>query len=434
MDLRRDRSPSQGHHHHITHSTSTDPHSPLNAAAPDQTSPFTAHAHSPGHFSDPTFTTDFSQQAHFGLDPSYGNLQSQNQYNNLSDQSGNSAFPAFDFNHDTFHQNTSLDPNILDNFDPSSLELFQQQTGANHDGNTLDPMATVTQSHSPTPPHLFAQSGCRPSGSPSPHASPSFANAQYQAMNRPRNHSESLDPSSALFPQGGNEWMGMGAYRSHKRTPSDNLSDISSNHASPYMATLDNFEHSSPLLNPLQDPSFNDALGLQQFTLNDQHNHFSPAHSPGHSPHLMPQSQHALPQFTPDNNFGLSSNINGQFGHQNGGMDMFAGNGQEPFPSLGNDNPSPGQSGLADHMSPPEINIDFAPPSRVPTVDMKLENSADALSPPLRSKSHSELGIDCLVANHSCSKPRARQVRFTRGVPIPVARALRTRAISIRRW
>lgn len=415
MDHTRGRSPSAGHNAtHIRHpSASPRPSLPTastnsfaladdsagsathNHSNPSFASGLNAHATS-GQFLDPTFTADFSQQAQFGLGPTYSDFSSSQQpLSNISDQAllqsqgledvspGSSAFPAFDFNQSVpFDQSTSLDPSLL-----NDIDLLASQAGLDTSSNALDPMATMTQSHSPTPPHLFTQDGRRPSGSPSPHASPRFQQAQYAQMNRPRNQSVSLDPSSAMFPQGGNEWMGMGGYRSHKRTPSDQHSDISSNHAtSPYMNTLDNFDHSSPLLNPSQDASFNDGLGLQQFSLNDQNGYHSPAHSPGHSPHLMPQPQQALPQFTPDNNFGLSSNsINGHYG-QNGGLEMFAGTGQEPFPTLNTESSSP--SGRADHMSPPEINIDFAPPSRVPTDNMKVENSTDALSPPLRSKCH----------------------------------------------
>ncbi|KAF2209037.1 hypothetical protein CERZMDRAFT_61626 [Cercospora zeae-maydis SCOH1-5] len=399
MDVHRGRSPSAGHtSHHIRHSTSASPHpSPLASSfdgaatsATLQNTCLTTDAFATvlnvtsGPFSDPTFTTDFSSQAHFGLDPTYPAFADQAQQQTLANNTSNhaflqsqglqdpngasSAFPTFDAT--TFNSNTSLDPNVLDSFDPSQLDLLNQHTDPTAN-RTLDPMAAMTQSHSPTPPHLFAeQQARRPSGSPSPHASPLFQQAGYaQQMNRPRMNSESLDPSSA-------------------RTPSDNLSDISSNHAtSPHIGTLDNFEHSSPMLNPAQDPAFGTGLGFENFNLNEQQQQqqfYSPGHSPGHSPHLMPQPQQALPHFTADNNFGLNATMNGHFTAQNGGLEMFPGLGQEAFPTASLDNQSPG-GGMADHMSPPEINIDFAPPSRVPTENMGIEKSVDALSPPIRS-------------------------------------------------
>ncbi|KAM3420878.1 hypothetical protein BST61_g4114 [Cercospora zeina] len=418
MDAHRGRSPSAGHTSgHIRHSTSASPRpSPLassfNAAATTATlqdPSLTTDAFATGlnvtsgQFSDPTFTTDFSSQAHFGLGPTYAPFPDQSRPQTSADTTSNhaflqsqglqdssrasSAFPTFDA---TFDANTSLDPHVLDTFDPSHLDLLHPPTNATANP-TLDPMAAMTHSHSPTPPHLFAeQHRRRPSGSPSPHASPRFQQASYaQQMNRPRMNSESLDPSSARYLQGGsNEWQHMGAYRSHHRTPSDNVSDISSNHAtSPHIGTFDNFEHSSPMLNPAQDPAFGTGLGFENFNLNEQqhHHHFySPAHSPAHSPHLIPQSQQALPQFTADNNFGLNTTINGHFTTSNSGLEMFPGLGQEAFPAANLDNQSPG-GGMADHMSPPEINIDFAPPSRAPTENMGVEKSVDALSPPIRT-------------------------------------------------
>ncbi|WPG98561.1 Hypothetical protein R9X50_00135300 [Acrodontium crateriforme] len=303
-----------------------------------------------------------------------------------STNGGSSAFPSFDFNQGDFANldQTSLDPALLGgSIDPSSF--LQTSEGA-----SLDSMATMhaMSSHSPTPPHLLPQMAGRPqSQSPSPHASPnaqqtSFGNLNTNInnnFNRPRNVSDSLDPSSALFPPGQqNEWGAMGAYRGHRRTPSDNYSDVSSNQASPYLATSDNFDgHSSPLLNPSQDPSFNE-LGMQQFTLTDnqQHNYPSPGHSPGHSPSLMAQ-QHSLPPFTAENNYGLTTQTQG-------GLEMFPGMGQEPFPSLNAQ--SPNDFGAADQMSPPEINIDYAPPSKVEQPTQSI-NAGNALSPPLRTQS-----------------------------------------------
>ena len=313
-----------------------------------------------------------------------------------------SAFPSFDFNQTDFDQQTnSVDPSLLSDLDPNSIDLLPQQQSVENTGGSLDPMATTMQSHSPTPPHLLPDMAHHQSNSPSPHASPSSAHsaqANFGGFNRPRNTSETLDPSSAMYPQGQNEWTNMGAYRGHRRTPSDNYSDYSShsNQASPYMPTVDSFDnaHSSPLLNPTQDPAFNDGLGLQHFNLNEnqqpqqqqqqqQQGYPSPGHSPHISPRLMPQQQ-ALPHFTPDNNYGLNSGMNGQYVQQQNGLEMFPGTAQEPFPSLNQQN---SDLGLADQMSPPEINIDYAPPSR-PMDSMRPSNDGEALSPPMRSESH----------------------------------------------
>jgi hypothetical protein len=174
----------------------------------------------------------------------------------------------------------------------------------------------------------------------------------------------------------------MNAFRGHRRTPSETYSEVSSAQASPYLGNHDSFDHDnpSPLLNAQQDPSlFADVMSFGQFNLNDNNAHISPGHSPHISPRLMPQQQ-TLPQFSP-NNFGLNAGMNNQFADQ--GMHMYQGH--EPFPTI--NQPGPEFSGQADTMSPPEINIDFAPPSRQASFEpAKPEHSADALSPPDRCK------------------------------------------------
>lgn len=296
------------------------------------------------------------------------------------------AFPSFDFNQN--FDSASLDPSMLNDISIDPLNIQTDQNG----------MAAMQQHNNPTPPHLLPDMARRSSNSPSPSASPSYANASFN-MNRPRNTSESLDPSSALFPQGQSDWagMGLGGYRGHRRTPSDNYSDYSShsNQASPYLPTLDSFDngHSSPLLNS-QDPAFNDGLGLQQFSLNDtspqsQHAPQQNFHSPGHSPHISPRlmaQQHALPQFTADNNFGMNADMN--YHPQQNGLEMFPGAGQEPFPSLTHNN-SVDYGGNADQMSPPEISINFAPPTQTVENARPGNTDGEALSPPIRSMSAS---------------------------------------------
>jgi hypothetical protein len=436
------------HSNHIRHSTSASPH-------PDPASSFVQHNDNSfagvtqhatnGAFGDATFSQDFSQQAQYSMEPDFTNnsfdaqlnntadsafLQSQN-FQNLSPNQTDNSFPSFDLSQTDFNQPTSLDPSLLD-FNSNDLNLLQSQQGTNlnhNNNNNLDPMAATMQSHSSTPPHLLPNdAGRRLSGSPSSGASPGYQQTNMSfgnGMTRPRNASESLDPSSAMFPQGQNEWMGMGGYRSHQRTPSDAHSDISSNHASPYMGTLgDSFDiagsHSSPLLNPAQDPTFNDGLGLQSFNLNEN-NHFSPGHSPGHSPHIMPQPQHALPPFTAENNFGLNLNtnvFNNNQQQQNNGLDMFPGLGQEPFPSLNTQGSSPNSQTFNDHMSPPEINIVHAEPTRVED-PVRGESSQDALSPPLRSMfgemSQNFSRKTDFIHSH---RPPTSEIRFSRRHPL----------------
>jgi hypothetical protein len=140
-------------------------------------------------------------------------------------------------------------------------------------------------------------------------------------------------------------------------------------------------DNPSPLLAAQQDPAmFQDVMRFGQFTLSENKSHISPGHSPHISPRLMPQQQQSLPPFTSQNNFGL--HMNNQFAQQQG-MDMYQGQGHEPFPTINQG----GDFGQADTMSPPEINIDFAPPSRQASFEpARPETQADALSPPDRCR------------------------------------------------
>ena len=68
-------------------------------------------------------------------------------------------------------------------------------------------------------------------------------------------------------------------------------------------------------------------------------------------------------------------------------MGIYQEQGHEPFPTI-NQSHIP-EFGAADTMSPPEINIDFAPPSRQASFEpAKPGHQADALSPPDRCKSN----------------------------------------------
>ena len=259
----------------------------------------------------------------------------------------------------------------------------------------MSQMATAQQPHAPTPPHLLPNN-MNNQRSPSPHASPhqnqgAFSPPNQGAFSPPnQNHSRhaslgqsTLDPSAAYGQ--GTEWANMANFRGHRRTPSESAySDISSAHASPFLVTHDSFEETqpSPHLSAQNDPQLfqNPISNFDQFNLNDG-THISPGHSPAISPRLIPQQQ-SLPQFMPGS-FGIESSMNNQFGQQQG-MGAYQNQGTEAFPSL-ND------LGQADTMSPPEINIDFAPPSRQASFEPPKPGSTadaltDTLSPPDRCK------------------------------------------------
>ncbi|KAF3052433.1 DNA-binding transcription factor [Didymella keratinophila] len=410
----RGRSPSAGQRVHIRQTPSPSPHAP---------------------FHNNVSGLGFDQSQQLNLDPSsfavsnaqltnaqyLSTLQPQSfpQQQVLSDQTFLQSNPALS-QHNTPHfgpQGNSLTPDHLDITNPGSADFNSffagndlnqpQAISPSQFGNSLDPhllesqpqqqqnlgvnpsdlmaqMAT-TQPHAPTPPHLLPNN-MNNQRSPSPHASPH----QNQGAFSPPNHSRhaslgqsTLDPSAAYAQ--GTEWANMANFRGHRRTPSESAySDISSAHASPYLVTQNSFEEDqpSPHLGAQNDPQLfqNPISNFDQFNLSDNA-HISPGHSPAISPRLIPQQQ-SLPQFTPGS-FGIDMNMNNQFGQQQG-MGIYP-QGTEAFPSL-ND------FGQADTMSPPEINIDFAPPSRQASFEPPKPGSTadaltDTLSPPDRSRS-----------------------------------------------
>ena len=93
----------------------------------------------------------------------------------------------------------------------------------------------------------------------------------------------------------------MGCYRPHKRTPTDQLSDISSSHNSPYRETLDSFEFDSPLRNP----GLADSLELDKIRLDDgdfappENSSFPRYGSP--APHVLPQQPGEPPKGVTEN-------------------------------------------------------------------------------------------------------------------------------------
>jgi hypothetical protein len=281
---------------------------------------------------------------------------------------GDSSVAASQGGLDPSFLGTTLDPQLLDS---------QPQNQSVNPSDLMNQMAT-TQAQSPTPPHLLPGMN-QHQQTPSPHASPNMNQGAFPSPSHSRH--TSLDPNAAYQVQNNNEWANMTQFRGHRRTPSETYSDVSSAHASPYMGNNDSFDHDtpSPMLNA-QDPSlFQEVMQFGQFNLNDNQSHISPGHSPHISPRLMPQQQ-ALPNFQPSS-FGLDPNLN-NYGQQ--GMGAYQQQqGQEPFPTI-NQGPSP-DFGQADTMSPPEISIEFAPPSRQASFEPpKPEHQADALSPPDR--------------------------------------------------
>ncbi|KAF2197561.1 hypothetical protein GQ43DRAFT_200067 [Delitschia confertaspora ATCC 74209] len=414
----RGRSPSTGQHDHIRHTPSPSPHAPYQHQNLSGLGLNQSLSHDPfgvsNSFSSQQVTTagqdfDLSSQYLTTSQPQQFHQQSSSAHQTFFPGISQQASPQFP------PQGNHLSPDILDinnplggtqeefnNFfqgnnvnrgqaiDPSFLgntldpQLLESQQGPSVDPtNLMHPMAT-TQAHSPTPPHLL-QPGRIPSQHNSPHASPMLNQGGFSPAH---SRHASLDPSAAYTQ--GQEWGGMN-FRGHRRSPSDTYSDVSSVRGSPYLGNVDTFDDNnpSPLLGAQQDSAlFQDVMQFGQFTLNENHSqpHISPGHSPHISPRLIPQ-QHSLPQFQPGN-FGLANN---QFAEQQG-LGMYQSQGQEPFPNISSLNGPGPEIGQADTMSPPEINIDFAPPSRQASFEpAKPGNQADALSPPDRSRSRNRI-------------------------------------------
>ena len=134
---------------------------------------------------------------------------------------------------------------------------------------------------------------------------------------------------------------------------------------------------------------YSEVMGIGAFSISEaQPSYISPAHSPAISPRLLPQQHHQLPTFTSNDSFGMIQGYPSPMNHNqyNGQqLDMFPPQGAEQFPTL-NQPTNLDYNGEA--MSPPEINIQLAPPSRQASFEPpKPERLDGALSPPDRSMS-----------------------------------------------
>ncbi|EWC45880.1 hypothetical protein DRE_04887 [Drechslerella stenobrocha 248] len=184
----------------------------------------------------------------------------------------------------------------------------------------------------------------------------------------------------------------------HQRALSDQ-SDISPQ-PSPYLQNQDfQDHHHSPLLRGAEQPGgmmdllqSNDNFGLDQFTLNDSVN--VNGYSPNHSPRIT--TPHLTPQHTGNSNSGGGgggTSSNRQSLHD----PAFLLGQQSQFQSSPASNtaalvglglqPSPPGGVLQDQVviTPPSIEVEFAPPQRQPTFPEKLHDDS-ALSPPSRGR------------------------------------------------
>lgn len=380
MDQQRGRSPSVGHQRsHINPSHSPSPH------------PFADNANPVG----------------LGLDIETGNAGSNNQQfvNDLPSYDTNEFTQEFSqqFKQEEQQQTSFtqelLGANISPNFSDGDFSLFSTASGpadqfdskffmneissrpGNPSVNPTDLNMSSPPHHTPTPPNLLQPDARSP---PSAHQSPAFNQGQFQGSPG-HSRNASLGPESAAFPQGSHiDWAMMPPqFQNHRRTPSE-YSDVSASSAapSPNLGHQDTFEsidhHHSPMQHP-QDAMYQEVLGIGSFSLSDVHGAspragLSPAHSPAISPRLGPQQLPTLNQ--PSFMLGMNSD----FGQQN----IYGGQMQD-IPHIRHNGGSI-DMGDGQQMVPPQINVEFAPTSRMSTFDPPKPSAfdQDALTPPDR--------------------------------------------------
>lgn len=264
----------------------------------------------------------------------------------------------------------------------SSLLLDQQQPQQQHNTQNAQLIGQVNMGQMGSSNNLLSPEHHSSPGNS--HTSPPISSGPFYSPAHSR--SASLDPMSAAYmsnPNQAQEWQNMlenPSFQSHRRAPSEH-SEVSSVAHSPYAGQHDSFdalEGTSPSLGAQNDPVlYDNTLAMDSFTLSEQQQQ---GLSPHHSPYVSPQ----IP----------SQDVN---------SDSFMLNGQQnltQFPALSHDfytgqpddamlagMQAPDLSGLdpnqmSNMVPPPSINVEFAPPSRVPSFGPGGENDFDALSPP----------------------------------------------------
>ncbi|PGH07818.1 hypothetical protein GX51_01528 [Blastomyces parvus] len=294
-----------------------------------------------------------------------------------------------------FDSSFMLDPQLSQQQQHQQHQQHQPQQQLNQSVNPAD-LSRMSSPHNPTPPHLIPPDAHPSPGRPS---SPASSPGAYYTPGHSR--PASLDPASAAFltSQPQSDWQGMlgnPVFQTHRRAPSEH-SDVSSVAHSPYLSHHDAFDldanNHSPLLSAQNDPGlYENALGMEAFTISDQaqHHGLSPGHSPYISPRLLPQQQ--SPEPGQDGSFLLTQHVNNQLGPTSP-PDLYASRSEaSPAPAFQSHNSPAGDMGQAAQMTPPSINVEFAPPSRTTSFGpAKPETDMDTLSPPVgRSRGRSK--------------------------------------------
>lgn len=309
------------------------------------------------------------------LNPGLSGLQSgqvtENFSNLLNSNSGELDFSAYQNHSPNSASASEYDSSLL--LDPQMHQRQQMHQGVNP-ADLVSPISNPSISSQPSPQDPQHSS-------PGPMSPPRGTPGQYYTPQHSRH--ASLDPATAAYlsAQQNTDWqsvMNNSSFRNHRRAPSE-VSEVSSANHSPYLSQheYDGIENNaSPALAPQHDPAlYDNALGIEQFTLSEQHQQgYSPAHSPYISPRLMPQQSTDM---VPSIQYTSSSN---QF--PPAPTDLYGMPGDDMLGS----HPA-GDIGQASQMAPPSINVEFAPPSRTPSFGPpKPMGDLDSLSPPAMSE------------------------------------------------
>ncbi|KAF9892715.1 DNA-binding transcription factor [Aspergillus nanangensis] len=295
-----------------------------------------------------------------------------------------------DFDFSGVYQNHSPNSVTSPEYD-SSLMLDPQMSN-----QAINPADLVNQMPSPLSAASPQEQQQPHHSSPGPMSPPSSTPGTYYTPQHSRH--TSLDPATAAY-MTGNDWqavMSNVAFQGHRRAPSE-VSEVSSAAHSPYLSQHESFDgvdnNPSPLLAPQNDPSlFDNALGIESFTLSDQHQQHAPGLSPGHSPYISPQ---LMPQqggeMVPSMPY-VSAPPGNQY--PTPPTNDIYGNGTEGVVNMAPGNAMIGDIGQASQMAPPSINVEFAPPSRDLNYPFSLSKPSadfDSLSPPpMRSRGRSK--------------------------------------------
>lgn len=278
------------------------------------------------------------------------------------------------FNQNAYQDNQFSDPSLSQSLNPNDLYNavdmnsgdFSQDMAYLNSG-FINPQANINPaelSKLSSPDQPSPASGLLSPDHNSPgqqNASPTSTNGQYQTPQHSRH--VSLDPSSAYD----TSWQSM--QFQHRRMPSDQYSDVSSVHHSPYLGYADvndNDLNKSPYLSPQQNDN---TFGLESVNIADQ-----PTSQPGStyvSPRLMPQQGLGVESVMPKQE--LSTGLfNNSF----------------QMGSLHNRNLSAvSDMGQADQFAVPNIQIDPAPISRQASFGPQGEiDQNNALSPPSNNR------------------------------------------------